>query len=100
MRQIVTQVETLGFRYFDWNVSSAEASSPPPARDRIVTTVVSQCKNKDTVVILFHDNDNHGYVEAIAEIVSKLRPMRFTFETLSPDKPPKSRSASVQFKPS
>ena len=100
MRKIVPLVEAMGFRYFDWNVSSAEASSPLPSKDTIVTTVVSQCKKKDTAVILFHDIDNHGYLEAIPEIVSKLRSMRFTFETLSPTNPPKSRSASVQFQPS
>jgi peptidoglycan/xylan/chitin deacetylase (PgdA/CDA1 family) len=100
MKKIVPLVESMGFRYFDWNVSSAEASSPPPSKDRIVNNVVSQCKGKDMVVILFHDADNQGYVDAIPEVVTKLRAMGFTFETLSLEKPPKSRSALVQFKPS
>lgn len=100
MRQIVPRVKSMGFRYFDWNVSSAEASSPPPSKDTIVKTVVSQCKNKDKAVILFHDTDNQGYVDAIPEIIAKLRDLGFTFETLSLDNPPKSRSAAVQFKPS
>jgi len=100
MQQIVPLVEGMGFKYYDWNVSSAEASSPPPSKDAIISSVVSQCKNKQTAVILFHDTGNQGYLDAIPEVISELRSMGFTFETLSPDNPPKSRSASVQFKPS
>jgi peptidoglycan-N-acetylglucosamine deacetylase len=100
MREIVALVKGSGFKYYDWNVSSAEASSPPPSTNTIIKTVVSQCKNKDTAVILFHDTDIQGYLDAIPGVIAKLREMGFTFETLSPDNPPKSRSASVQFKPS
>jgi peptidoglycan/xylan/chitin deacetylase (PgdA/CDA1 family) len=100
MQRIVVLVEGMGFKYYDWNVSSAEASSPPPSTDTIISNVVSQCKSKKTAVILFHDTDNQGYVDAIPEVIAKLRSMGFTFQTLSPDSPPKSRSASVQFKPS
>ena len=100
MREIVQLVDGMGFKYYDWNVSSAEAANPPPSTDTIIKTVVSQCRNKQTAVILFHDTDNQGYVDAIPGVIAELRSMGFTFQTLSPDNPPKSRSASVRFKPS
>ena len=100
MKKIVQLVEGMRFKYYDWNVSSAEASSPPPSTDTIIETVVSQCRSKQTAVILFHDTDNQGYVDAIPGVIAGLRSMGFTFQTLSPDNPPKSRSASVRFKPS
>ena len=100
MRQIVPLVEAQGFKYYDWNVSSAEASSPPPSTQAIIKAVVAECKDKNTAVILFHDVAIQGYLDALPVVIAKLRAMGFSFETLSPDNPPKSRSASVQFKPS
>lgn len=99
MSDIVGLVHGMGFEYYDWNVSSGEASSVPPSKDLIVKRVVSQCKNKNTAVILFHDTENKGYVAAVPEIVAQLRAMGFDFETLSPSNPPKFRAAGVQFKP-
>jgi hypothetical protein len=46
MREIVPLVRSLGFKYYDWNVSSAEASNPPPTKDQIIANVVSGCKKK------------------------------------------------------
>lgn len=99
MSDIVGLVHGMGFEYYDWNVSSGEASAVPPSKDMIVKRVVSQCKNKNTAVILFHDTENRGYVTAVPEIVAQLRSMGFDFETLSPSNPPKFRAAAVQFKP-
>lgn len=99
MSDIVSLVHGMGFEYYDWNVSSGEASAVPPSKDVIVNRVVSQCKNVNTAVILFHDTENKGYVAAVPEIVAKLRSMGFAFETLSPSNPPKFRAAAVQFKP-
>lgn len=98
MRQAVSLTHHLGFAYYDWNVSSGEASSVPPSKAAIVRTVVSQCENKRTAVILFHDTENQGYVDAVPEIVAKLRSMGFAFDTLSPQNPPKFRAKGVRFK--
>jgi peptidoglycan/xylan/chitin deacetylase (PgdA/CDA1 family) len=100
MKKIVPLVKSLGFTYYDWNVSSAEASSPPPDKARIIGNVISGCKKKDIAVILFHDADIQDYVDAVPEIITKLRSMGFTFETLAPDNPPKAKQGLAQFKPS
>lgn len=100
MKSIVSLVKGMGFQYFDWNVSSGEANATPPSKDEIINAVVSQCKGKKIAVILFHDTDNQGYIDAIPEIVSQLSSMGFTFDTLSPSNPPDTKASAVQFKAS
>ncbi len=100
MKQIVPLVEGMGFQYYDWNVSSAEASTPPPSTEAIIKTVASQCEHKHMAVILFHDADIQGYLDAIPGVIAELRDLGFAFETLSPTNPPKAKAASAQFKPS
>lgn len=99
MGQIVTLVEGMGFKYYDWNVSSGEASSVPPSKDTIVKRVTAQCRNKTTAVILFHDTENQGYIDALPPIIARLRSMGFAFDTLSPDNPSGADSKPVQFPP-
>ena len=94
MRTLSADVKNMGFQYFDWNVSSGEASNKTFTKEKLVKTVVSQCKNKHTAIILFHDTDRQVYVDAIPEIVSQLRGMGFSFDTLSPS------SRAIQFNPS
>ncbi len=100
MKSIVPLVENMGFTYYDWNVSSGESNTNPPSKDQITSSVVSQCKGKNTAVILFHDTDHQSYVDAIPEIVSELSSMGFSFDTLSPEDPPSSKASATQFKPS
>jgi len=100
MKSIVPLVENMGFTYYDWNVSSGESNTNPPSKENIISSVVSQCKGKNIAVILFHDAYHQSYVDAIPEIVSELSSMGFTFDTLSPDDPPRSKLFATQFKPS
>lgn len=100
MKQIVPLVKGMGFKYYDWNVSSGEAATFPPTKAAIVNSVISQCKNKKSAVILFHDTDHQCYVDAIPEIITELRDMGFSFETLSPNNLSGANSTAVQFKPS
>jgi peptidoglycan-N-acetylglucosamine deacetylase len=99
MKQIINLVHKMGFEYFDWNVSSAEAASPPPTKEQIIKSVPAQCKKKNMAVILFHDAAIQGYVDALPEVISQLRSMGFKFETLSTRNPPKSKLRAVQYKP-
>jgi len=100
MKSLVPLVENMGFRYYDWNVSAGETWSNPPSKEKVVESVVSQCREKKTAVILFHDTGNQGYVDAVPEIISRLSALGFTFDTLSSDSPSASRAAMFQFAPS
>lgn len=97
MKTIVSTVQDMGFKYYDWNVSSGEAGDVHPSTSDIVKSVVGQCQGKKAAVILFHDYDVQGYVDAVPKIVAALRAAGFAFDTLSPDKPADAKVA--QFKP-
>lgn len=99
MRAIVKQVHAMGFEYYDWNVSSGEANAVSPSEAEVRASVVGQCRNKTTALILFHDTDNPDYVDAIPGIVSDLRSLGFSFRTLAPGDPPVNKLPAVQFKP-
>lgn len=99
MRQIVVLVHKMDFQYYDWNVSSGEASTIPPSKAKIVSNVISQCEGKNTAVILFHDSDHQEYVDAVPDIIAKLRSEGFRFDTLAPGKLSKAALKAVQFLP-
>lgn len=99
MREIVSLVHKKGFEYYDWNVSSGEASANPPSREKIIENVVPACRGKNTVVILFHDTDVREYVDAVPDIIAKLREEGFSFGTLAPDKLSPAAQKAVQFIP-
>ena len=99
MRRITTLVHEKGFEYFDWNVSSGEASSIPPSKETILNNVLSQCKEKNTAVILFHDTNNQSYIDVLPEIISGLRSEGFSFDTLSAKRLSGKALKAVQFIP-
>lgn len=99
MQQAVSYVQSEGFQYYDWNVSSGEAAAKRPSKDEIVNNVLSQCQKRTVAVILFHDDDNEDYIQAVPQIIDGLRSMGFDFETLSPGNPDVSQYKSVQFAP-
>lgn len=99
MRRIVSLVHGRGFEYYDWNVSSGEASADPPSREKIIESVAPACKGKNTVVVLFHDTNVREYVDVVPDIIAKLRQEGFSFDTLAPDKLSPAALKVVQFIP-
>lgn len=94
MRQVVTYVQGLGYKPFDWNVDAKAATTPEPSSTAIYNNVIDGCKNKKTAIILFHDADkNASTLQALPQIIAQLRQMGFTFSTLSAD------SKEIMFKP-
>lgn len=82
-----------GIKYFDWNVSSTDASVTTQARDVIISEVLKGAKNKKQAIILMHDsNPKTTTVQALPAIIKGLRDQGFKFSVLTP------QSATVQFK--
>lgn len=65
-----------GIIYYDWNISSQDASSPILSKSRIVYNVTSElAKNRESVV-LFHDTASKvTTVEALPEIIEYIQGM-------------------------
>ena len=76
MEQLCEFVESQGVTYFDWNVSSGDATNPMPGKGRIISNVVDNVVKHDTSVVLFHDSGSkYSTVEALPEIIERILAM-------------------------
>jgi peptidoglycan-N-acetylglucosamine deacetylase len=83
----------MGYQYFDWNVSSEDASTYRAKKDFIVNSVLKNAKYTNRAIILMHDAaPKTTTVEALPEIIDGLVKINFKFDVLTKDTP------SVQFK--
>ncbi len=70
MKLLADELEKEGIIYFDWNVSSGDASSVPLTKEEIVENATSGLEDLDEAVILFHDlGSKTSTVEALPEII-------------------------------
>lgn len=74
MQDIIEYVEESGFTYFDWNISSMDASSKMLPVQEIVKNCTEIPKSYKEAVILMHDaQDKKTTVEALPIIIEKLQ---------------------------
>lgn len=88
MSRLTKKVGEMGYTYFDWNLSSGDASYPSPS----VAQLIENCKRlpkSDSVIVLMHDaGDKKNTVAALPEIISYYKSLGYSFASLSPDVPP------------
>ncbi|UMZ74334.1 polysaccharide deacetylase family protein [Natranaerofaba carboxydovora] len=86
IEDIIELLNKEGYVYFDWNVTSGDASYPPPDKDEIVNNVLEGATNQEHTVILFHDGPSQdATVKALPKIIEGLKEMGFSFDILSED---------------
>lgn len=86
MSAISSQVISKGYNYFDWNVSSGDASGGKVPSSSIAANVISGSKNKQNICVLMHDaHDKITTVGALEDIIGGLILEGFRFEALTPD---------------
>ena len=69
-------MEEQGISYFDWNVSSLDATGAVLSVDDIVENVTGNIQNYKNAIVLMHDaNDKVLTVEALPIIIEKLQEM-------------------------
>lgn len=54
------KMTALGYRYFDWNVSSGDAASTPATASQIYTSVINGLQKGRANVVLMHDTNAKG----------------------------------------
>lgn len=84
MTKLTHDVQSKGYRYFDWNVTSGDAESAKgtPAKT-IVSNVLNGAKGKNQVCVLMHDAPaKKTTVEALPEIIKGLRERGYRFAAL------------------
>lgn len=68
-----------GIEYYDWNISSGDASATGTTKEAIVRNVTGKVSQHDESIILFHDLDTKGAtVEALPEIIQYIKSMENT----------------------
>lgn len=76
MDELCKYLEDNNVTYFDWNVSSGDATSQSVSASRITNNVIAGVDNKPIAVVLFHDTSaKHSTVEALPGIIEQLQAM-------------------------
>lgn len=84
MSRLTTQVKAKGYAYFDWNVSSGDATGNNVPASILVNNVLQQSKNKDSICVLMHDNAaKRTTAEALPAMLEGLASMGYRFEGLT-----------------
>lgn len=78
-----------GYTYYDWNVSSGDASYVILPKEDIVQNVLNGVFDSGESIILMHDsNEKTTTVEALPEIIEALLEQGYVFEKLDNDVKP------------
>ena len=88
-QEIISEMLRRGFVPFDWNISSEDAASTPPAAAVITDSVTRQAQKVNRGVVLMHDSDyKYTTVAALPQVIDNLAEQGFTFSNISPQTQP------------
>lgn len=88
MTEVAAGVQIRGYRYFDWNVNSGDASGIKYSAKQIASNVVKSAKNKGDICVLMHDaKSKKTTVDALPSMVEQLLAMGYRFEVLTETSP-------------
>lgn len=86
MSDIAAELERLGYKFFDWNVDSKDASGNRVPASSITRNVLDGSKKVNQAVILMHDSQSKKTtVEALPDIIRGLKEQGFEFDKLNFD---------------
>lgn len=86
MTRVAAEMLREGTAYFDWNVSSTDAALPVQKREEIVEAVLQGAQGKQNIIVLMHDaNGKVTTVEALPDIIRKLKEQGYRFDVLRKD---------------
>ncbi|MBU3188475.1 polysaccharide deacetylase [Clostridium bowmanii] len=84
MTSVIKEMNASGYKYFDWNVDSTDASTYCQDRNKIVQAVLSESSQTKHAIILMHDlAPKITTVQALPEIIEGLKNQGFIFDVLS-----------------
>lgn len=79
MRELIAWLEEEGFTYYDWNISSQDASGVRLTPEQIVDNCLEGIEKKDNVIILMHDAaSKHTTVEALPMLIERIQAIENT----------------------
>ncbi len=84
MSRLVEALPARGYQYFDWNVSSSDASGNNVATEKIIAS--STASSAEKIVLLFHDTAaKDTTVEALPTIIEHYKAQGYVFLALTHD---------------
>lgn len=79
MQEFADYLKTQGATFFDWNISSGDATSSPISKSTLITNSTKGIENWETSIVLMHDSaEKHTTVEALPEIIENILAMEDT----------------------
>ncbi|GCD11015.1 polysaccharide deacetylase family protein [Clostridium tagluense] len=86
MTGVIKKMTIEGYKYFDWNVDSTDASAYRQDKNKIVHAVLTESSQTKHAIILMHDlAPKTTTVQALPEIIEGLKNQGFIFDILSKD---------------
>lgn len=86
MTRLTKIMNDMGYRYFDWNVSSGDAGETNKTQE-IVDNIIAGCQNQRISVVLQHDIKDYS-IAAVGQVINWGKNNGYTFRALdmhSPD---------------
>lgn len=84
MSKLTKMVEDRGFKYFDWNVSSGDATANNVSPSKLLSNVKRESAGVDRCVVLMHDTKAKSTtVEALTDICEYYKSKGYEFSGLS-----------------
>ncbi len=85
MSDLTLRLPAMGYSYYDWNVSSGDATSARPSAQYIINSTLSGARGKQSICVLMHDTAaKTTTVDALPAIIAGLYDMGYRFEPLNP----------------
>lgn len=84
MRALATKMSEYNYAYFDWDVSSGDASGA--SKEKIINNIIRGVSSCSRCVVLMHDI-NGRTVSALNDVLAELTSRGYKFGTLSIDSP-------------
>ncbi len=79
MKELIAYLNDEGFTYYDWNISSKDASRTILTEDEIIDNCLEGIEKHTTVIILMHDAAGRNTtVEALPGLIEKIQSMENT----------------------
>ena len=79
MHELIDYLEEQDMTYFDWNVSSGDASTAYISPEAVVRNSTARLAEFDEAIILLHDAvDKASTVQALPELIEKIQAMEDT----------------------
>lgn len=88
MTRLTKQVTDLGYRYYDWNLSSGDATGNRPTPVEVLVNNCRKVPHSNAVVVLMHDaGDKRTTVEALPQIIAYYKEAGCKFAAIDANTP-------------